>query len=217
MNDHEVPTLPGSPFLWRAVALGSGGAGAFLLGTGRGSLTVAVLLLVVALATSGVLLGAGSHGTAIEGRLDLSARLGLGLLGGVLGALASGVALSVLLGFGVPGAFGVSLQSVLADPGLFAHLGSGAVWGLVLGILYVDMPGASPTARGALFSLVPTFYLLLKIYPVDRELGYLGVELGALTFVFVMGMNLLWGATAGATIGWGQTADEAPVARPIDA
>jgi len=217
MSEHEAATFPGSPFLWRIIALGTGGAGAFLLATGRGSLTASVVLLIVALAASGVLLGGGPYGEAAEGRLDLSARLGLGLLGGVLGALASGLTLSVLLALGVPEALGVSLESVLADPGLISHIGSGAVWGMVLGILYADMPGAAPTARGALFSLVPTFYLLLKVYPVDRGLGYLGVDLGALTFVFVMGMNLLWGWIAGATIGWGETAEEAPVARPIDA
>ncbi|MCG8467792.1 MAG: hypothetical protein MJB57_06215 [Gemmatimonadetes bacterium] len=217
MSDPETAAPLGSEFLWRALALGAGGAGVFLIGTGRGSLSLAILLLIVALAASGVLIGSGAQGPEAEGRLDLSARLGLGLLGGAIGAIASAVAIAILLTLGIPAALGVALPSATADPGLLAHVGSGAVWGMVLGILYVYMPGTAPSARGALFSLVPTLYLLLKVYPVDRDLGYLGIERGTLTFLFVMGMNLLWGWITGATIGWGEIAEEAPVARPIDA
>lgn len=207
----------GPLYLWRAIALASGGVGAFLLSTGRGSLSVAILLLVVALATGGVLLGSGPHGPSVEGRLDLSARLGLGLLGGVLAAAVSALARSALVASGVTGALGVRLAAGWSGGDFLAHLGSGAVWGMVLGILYQYVPGRSPSTRGVLFSLVPTLYLLLKVYPVDRGLGLFGVELGVLTFVFVFALNLLWGMIAGATIGWGAVGDETPVARPIDA
>ncbi|WP_423928761.1 hypothetical protein [Candidatus Palauibacter sp.] len=216
MSDSDVVSPPGSAFLWRAGALASGAAGLFLLTTGGESLSIAVLLLVVALAAAGVLLGGGAHGPAVEGRLDLSARLGLGLLGGSLAAAVSAAALSVLAEIGLTGALGVGLTSAWSGPAFLAHLGSGAVWGMVLGILYGELPGASPGARGALFSLVPALYLLLKVYPVDRDLGLFGLELGALTFVFVLGLNFLWGMVAGSVIGWGEAGDETPVARPID-
>ena len=139
------------------------------------------------------------------------------MLGGVLAAAVSALARSALVGLGITGAFGVGLTASWTGADFLAHLGSGAVWGMVLGILYPHVPGSSPSSRGALFSIAPTLYLLFKVYPVDRELGVLGIELGLLTFVFVLALNLLWGMVAGATIGWGEVTDETPVARPIDA
>ena len=216
MSDGDVVAPPGSAFLWRVGALASGAGGFFLLTTGAGPPTVAILLLVAAFAAAGVLLGGGAHGPAVEGRLDLSARLGLGLLGGLLAAGVSAAARSLLAGAGLTGALGVELAAAWGGAEFLAHLGSGAVWGLVLGVVYQVLPGASPAARGAWFGLAPALYLLLKVYPVDWNVGLFGVELGALTFVFVLALNLLWGMIAGAVIGWGEAGDEAPVARPID-
>lgn len=208
---------PGSPFLWRVASLATIGGGAFLLATGRGSTSLAILLVIAGLAAAGVLLGSGSYGPAVEGPLDLSARLGLGLLGGVLGALATVLARAALVGLGIDGALDVILPAGWSGIELAMHVGSGAVWGLVLGFLFPFLPGVTPGGRGALFSLVPSLYVLLKVYPVDRDLGVFGVELGTWLFAFVFGLNLLWGAVTGATVGWGETAEEAPVARPIDA
>ncbi len=217
MTEHEAGGLLGSAFLWRAVALASGGAGAFLLATGAGPPSLSILLLVAALAASGVLLGSGPYGPSVEGRLDLSARLGLGLLGGVLGAAISALVRSGVVELGLAEALRVSLSGGWTGPDFLAHLGSGAVWGMVLGVLFEYVPGRSGSARGALFSLAPTLYLLFKVYPFDRDLGLLGVELGMATFLFVFGLNLVWGMIAGATLGWGEVTDETPVARPIDA
>lgn len=210
------PELPGSPFLWRAVALGAAAGGVYMMVTQRGPIAVAILLLIVALAAAGVLLGAGGHSSS-EGVLDLSARLGLGLLGGLLGGIVSLAMREAVVGLGVSSALGVALPAGFEAMQLLGHLGSGAVWGMVLGILYPHFPGTSPASRGVLFSLIPSLYLLLKVYPVDRDIGLLGIDRGTLTFAFVLGLNILWGAVAAMTIGWGEVAEEAPVARPIDA
>lgn len=208
---------PGSSFLWRVASLAALGGGAFLLATGRGSISVAILLVIAGLAAAGVLLGSGPCGPSVEGPLDLSARLGLGLLGGILGALATVLARFALVALGVDRVLDVVLPASWTGIELAMHVGSGAVWGTVLGLLYPFLPGSTPGGRGALFSLVPSLYVLLKVYPVDRDLGVFGVELGTWLFVFVLGLNLLWGAVTGATVGWAETAEEAPVARPIDA
>ncbi|WP_420634401.1 hypothetical protein [Candidatus Palauibacter sp.] len=216
MSDSDVVSPPGSAFVWRVGALASGAAGLFLLTTDGESVSLGILLLIVALAASGVLLGGGAHGPAVEGRLDLSARLGLGLLGGILAAVVSAAARTAVVEVGLTGALGVALTSAWTGPDFLSHLGSGAVWGMVLGVIYHALPGASPGARGVIFSLAPALYLLLKVYPADRGLGLFGLELGALTFVFVLGLNLVWGFVAGSVVGWGEAGDETPVARPID-
>jgi len=206
--------IPGSPFLWRVVALGTAGAGIFLLTTGRATTSVGIMLLVVALAASGVLLGGTPYGPAQEGRLDLSARLGLGLLGGALGGLTVVAVRWLLSAIGVADLFGVRLGVGWSGPGFLAHLGTAAVWGMVLGILYPHLPGRTPAGKGAIFSLVPSLHLLLKVYPFDRGLGWFGFELGALTFLFVIGLNLFWGLVAGGAMGWGE-GDDGPVSRLI--
>lgn len=216
MSETETTGLPGSAFLWRVAALGLGGAGVFLLGTGRGSTSLAILFLVAGLAAAGVLLGGGVFGLEAEGRLDLSARLGLGLLGGGMGALVAAGLRWLFVELDVADGLGVLLTPV-SGPALLGHIGSGAIWGMVLGILFLQLPGAAPSARGALFSLIPSLYVLLWVYPSESGLGLFGVELGTLTFLFVIVLNLVWGWVAGATIGWGELAKEGPVSRPIDA
>lgn len=191
-------------FLWRAISLVTAAGGAFLIGTGRGSLSGAILLLVVALAASGVLFGAGRHDPDSEGALDLSARLGLGLLGGMLGGVTVVVVGRALLLLGLTGAMYPALAPAWIQADLLGVMGGATIWGLVLGILYPHMPGTTGSARGTLFGVVPSLYVLF------------GVDPGLLTFVFVIGLTLLWGAVAGATIGWGETAEEAPVAGSID-
>lgn len=208
---------PGSPFLWRVASLATLGGGAFLLATGRGSESLAILLVIAGLAMAGVLLGGGLYGPEVEGRLDLSARLGLGLLGGVLGAFATVLARLALVGLGIDRALDVTLPAGWTGLELAMHVGSGATWGLVFGLLFPHLPGSTPGGRGALFSLVPSLYVLLKVYPMDRGIGVFGAELGTWLFLFVFALNLLWGAVTGATVGWGGTAEDAPVSRPIGA
>ena len=216
----------GSVFLWRVGALGAGAAGFVLLTTGA-RLPLAVLLLIAALTAAGVLLGGGTHGLAVEGRLDLSARLGLGLLGGLLGAAASAAARAVVATFGSLGAVSMGLTSGWSGAEVLSHLGSGAVWGLMFGVLYTRLPG-SPAARGATFGLAPTLYVVIRLGLGEPALDFargdlpllsaLALYAGRGVFVVsaILAVNVLWGAIAGATLGWGEAGDETPVARPID-
>jgi hypothetical protein len=202
----------------KAVSLATAGGAIYLLSTGSGrSITAGVLLGVIALGTTAVLLGSGTYGPTTEGRLDLSARLGLGFLGGGLGALASRVVMWFLSAIGLREALGVAPLMVGSSAALAAHLGVGAVWGMVLGVVFFHVPAKSPVGRGVLFSLAPSLYVLLKVYPVDYEVGIFGTELGALAFAFVFFLNLVWGSIAGVVVGWGDEPEEAPVARPIEA
>ena len=212
MNEVE---LPGSGFLWRIASLVTVAAGIYLLATGRGTISAGVLILIAGLAASGVLLGGGRYGPRTEGALDLSARLGLGLLGGVLGGFVAAVASAVLSSAGVASALGVVLPPIWTSDAMLPHLGSAAVWGMVLGLVYPHIPGVSPGSRGTRFSLIVSLYVLLKVYPLDLDAGWFGVRYGGMTFLFVIVLNMLWGSVAGGAIGWAEEDDEAPVSRGI--
>ncbi|MDE2945364.1 MAG: hypothetical protein OXT63_14330 [Gemmatimonadota bacterium] len=227
MSENGLASAAGSAFLWRVGALGAGASGVALLATEGAPLTLAVLLLIAALAATGVLLGGGAHGAAVEGQLDLSARLGLGLLGGLLGAAVSAVARSVVAEFGSIGALSMGLTSGWTGPEFLSYLGSGAVWGLMLGVLYPYLSG-SPAARGATFALAPTLYVVIRLGLGEPALDFARGDLpllsalalyavrGVFAVFSVLAVNVLWGAIAGATLGWGEAGDETPVARPID-
>lgn len=198
------------------VGLGALAAAARLLQRmDRIGVTSGVLLTVVALAALAVALGGGRYGPEVEGRLDLSTRLAVGLLGGALGGLAYGAVAWTLEGVGLPALLGVSLTG---QTGVFAMVSRalhGTAWGLVFGLLLPLLPGRAPLGRGALFSLVPALYVLLKVYPVDLQAGLFGVEAGALTFVFVLLYHLVWGLAAGATMRWAERSEVGPVSRPL--
>ncbi len=227
MSERGVTSAAGSAFLWRVGALAAGASGIVLLTTDGAPLTLAVLLLIAALAAAGVLLGSGAHGAAVEGPLDLSARLGLGLLGGLLGAAVSAAARSVVATFGSIGALSMGLTSGWTGAEFLSHLGSGAVWGLMLGVLYTRLSG-SPASRGAMFALAPTLYVVIRLAVGEPALDFARGELplvsalalyagrGVFAVFSILAVHVLWGAIAGATLGWGEAGDETPVARPID-
>jgi hypothetical protein len=50
--------------------------------------------------------------------------------------------------------------------------------------------------RGILLSLAPSAFQLLYVFPHEAGEGMLGLRLGALTPVFVLAMNAVWGLAA---------------------
>lgn len=205
----------GSPLLAWGVAIGAGAAGYWLVAAGGTGIPAGLLLLTAALAAAGVAIGGGRWGPEVEGPLDLSSRLALGLLGGALAGLAHGVIQWLA---GAAGLFG--LPGIGVDPGVPAagwrvRVVAGLALGLVYGVLLPRLPGASHVGRAAWFSLVPTLYLLLWHYPVELEAGLLGVRLGLLTSVAVAALNLAAASVAGAVMVWGERTDLAPLSRPL--
>lgn len=178
--------------------------------------TGGILLLVAALGFLAVALGQGPYGPDTEGRLDLSARLAAGLLGGALGGMAHLLAAAAFDAVGIPDLVGVEMVTRLTGAGLGTHAASGAGWGLLLGVLYPRLPGAGPVARSLGFSLVPALWVLLMTFP-GMNYGVFGMELGALTFLFVILYHLVWGAVAGSVLRWARDTEHGPVSRPLGA
>jgi hypothetical protein len=203
---------------WRAlawpVAVAALAGGLWIAGSlaGRTAVTAGVLLLVVGLAALAVAVAGRPYGPAAEGSLDLSVRLGVGILGGGLGGLAAVTALWALGVLRITGLLGVALGSHLQASAWLAGGWNGAVWGLLLGVAYPLVPGRGPLVRGALFSLLPTLWTLLEVFPA-RGVGRFGAHLGGLTFLFVLLTNLIWGLVAGASLAWSRSTELAPVDR----
>ena len=87
----EIPAgrgLDGTAVILLAVTMVLGLAGArLLIMGGRSAITGGILLLIGALAAEAVAFGGRAWGPDVEGSLDLSSRLGLGVLGGILAGL----------------------------------------------------------------------------------------------------------------------------------
>lgn len=182
----------------------------------RGGVTGGVLLLVAALGLLATALGQEEYGPEVEGRLDLSARLAAGALGGALGGLAH-LLLAWATGLvGLPDLLGVDLAVWLTPAELADRSLSGALWGLAFGIVHPWVPGRGSIVRGLVFSAAPALWVLLWVYP-GMKYGLFGVELGALTFAVVALHHLAWGAVVGGVIRWAERTDVGPVSRPLGA
>lgn len=184
------------------LALAAGAAGTLLVREGeRQAVAGGVLLLIAALALAGVAVGGVRYDPEVEGGWDLSTRLGLGALGGLLGAAVAITGDGALSTLGIPGLLSVDLAAIGGGHGMALRLLHGSLWGILLGVLFPWIPGRSAPGRGAAFSLVPSLHVLLVVFPGDPGAGPFGVRLGALAFVFVLLLNALWGIVAGWTLG----------------
>lgn len=187
-----------------------------LLGRGdAASISSGILLLVVGLGAAAVALGGRPYGPEWEGNLDLSTRIAMGLLGGVLAGLAHGVLTWMV---------GSPAFRVLVSGGFETHLGAegwsmrvvlGALWGLIFGVLYVGLPGRDFVRRGLAFSVLPTLLTLLFVYPVQLGAGLMGFRLGPLVWTLVAAGNAVAGIVAAAVMEWANRTWVAPVSRPL--
>lgn len=227
----------GAVTAWAAV-LGGGAASYFLVTAGgRTALTGGILLGMAALAGLAVALQAtgepwpgepgygaargeagGTEPTeaaAAERYLPLADRLALGLLGGALGGVAVTIGVWLVDAAGIADLLGVQMAGTPTAATLGLRSWYGALWGLVLAVLFPRLPGRSAVARGTMFGLAPAVYALLVLYPLVLDLGWFGAELGALTFVFVVLFHLLWGAVTGALFRWAEVTDLGVLSRPL--
>jgi hypothetical protein len=209
------PAATGTVPSWFAllVALITLGAGLQLVGgEGKDSIAAGMLLLVTALAFTAVALAREAYGPEVEGSLDLSARLGLGLLGGILGAVAVRLIIWLTAEIGLLGLLGLRFGWESAVLLALAPL-SAVFWGMGVGVLYPFIPGSTPVAKGAFAGTLSALYLLLKTLPLDFGAGWLGLEVGPFTWVPVFFYGLVWGLACATTVSWGSRADQAPVSR----
>ncbi len=112
-----------------------------------------------------------------------------GALGGLINSL-------MVWGFGIEKItrhFGVMIAPHLSPAWLYPRIVWGGIWGFVF---ILPFYASKPFRKGLILSLFPTLVQLLVVFPFQAHKGYLGLELGMLTPVFVLLFNAAWGITA---------------------
>lgn len=98
---------------------------------------------------------------------------------------------------GIPQQFGVAIAPAWTDMFIYRRLAWGGMWGLLF-LLPAWRHGfwVGIFSRGILFSLAPTLFQLLYVFPFLTRKGFLGLHLGHLAPLFVLLFNAVWGLAA---------------------
>lgn len=124
---------------------------------------------------------------------QLPRNLSLAFAAGAVGALANSVVVWLVGQAGITTAVGVAIAPHLSATWLYPRIVWGGMWGF---LFLLKVPRGGAFLRGLVFSLAPSLFLLLYVFPVLAGKGWLGISLGALTPVFVLFYNAVWGITA---------------------
>lgn len=119
--------------------------------------------------------------------------LSFAFTGGAFGALLMCTLMWVLGDKGIPQSVGVNWVPHLSLHWLYPQL----IWGGCLGVLFL-LPwfGSTLAKQIAILTLIPTALQLFWFLP-EAGHGYVGVNLGALTPLFVLGYSLVWSIGTG--------------------
>ena len=217
MNEPSTTTTVGtvrSLPLAITVVLGIAGGRLLVMGTAT-AVSAGILLLAAALGGAGVALGSWPPGPSDEGSIDLSTRIGLGLLGGVLAGLLHGVMTETSGWLGFTTALGAGIDVDLSAAEWWRRSMLGGVWGLALGVLWNVLPGDGAKRKGAAFGLLLAVWQLFFVNPFRLGLGVAGVEAGlGVVPLFLVGLIVSW-AVAGLVVSWGGKTDLSPVSAPL--
>lgn len=116
---------------------------------------------------------------------------------GAVGAFTNSVVLVFIGKSGLHHVLDVNISPELTAVWLYPRL----VWGALWGFLFL-LPNMQKSIYiwGCLYSCIPTLVQLLIVFPFKLEKGMLGVELGNLTPLIVILVNVIWGVSAAAWI-----------------
>jgi hypothetical protein len=89
---------------------------------------------------------------------------------------------------------GVQIAPPFATALLYPKLVWGGLWGL---LFLIPLGEVSFPVRGLLFGLGPSLVQLFLVFPLQAHQGAMGLQLGALTPLFVLFYNAVWGVAAG--------------------
>lgn len=133
--------------------------------------------------------------------------LSLCFTAGAVGGLANAIFVWAFGVFGVSAMLHVAVAPAWTPAYLYQKLVWGGIWGLVF---LLPLMTDSILARGAVFGLGPSAVQLLVVFPNMLGKGMFGLELGAMTPVFVLLANTVWGVVAAL---WMRMGNDQPRAR----
>jgi len=126
--------------------------------------------------------------------MRLTKDLSLAFSAGGFGALVNSIVAWLFGALGVTAALGVRMAPALTKSWLYPRIVWGGLWGLMLLLPVIKR---SHVRRGVILSIIPTLVTLFVVFPSGGK-GVMGVQLGALTPLFPLVLNAVWGAAAGA-------------------
>jgi len=86
----------------------------------------------------------------------------------------------------------VSIAPALTPGWLYPRI----VWGGIWGALFLLPLKGGPATRGIIWSIGPTLVQLFVVFPYKAGKGMMGLELGTLTPLIVVILNIVWGIAA---------------------
>lgn len=110
-----------------------------------------------------------------------------------MGAVVNSAAVLAAAHYGILRAIGVALLPHFSLSWIYLRIVWGGLWGLLLAL---PLGPRTTLGRGLLWSLPPTLFQLLWVFPVKTRLGMLGIGAGVLTPLVVVVFNGIWGITA---------------------
>lgn len=121
-------------------------------------------------------------------------RAAMAFAGGAFGALVNGLAVWAAGAYRLAVRLHVHIAPALTADWLYPRI----VWGGLWGFLFIlPVFRAQWWVRGIVISLAPSAFQLFYVFPQETGYGLLGLGLGALTPVYVIATNAVWGlATA---------------------
>jgi len=126
---------------------------------------------------------------------------------GLIGALANSLAVWFSGAWGLTALAGVHIAPHLSPTWLYPRLVWGGLWGLAF-FFSVGHPRyrCHWVRKGLWVSLLPTAFQLFYVFPARTSFGLLGMGLGALTPLFVLLFNFVWGffTAVSARLLWGR-------------
>jgi hypothetical protein len=120
--------------------------------------------------------------------------LSLVFMAGLVGGLFNCLAVWLFGRLGLAQAFGVHIAPPWTTVLLYSKLVWGGIWGL---LFLIPLGRVSFPVRGLLFGLGPSLVQLFVVFPLKAHKGAMGLQLGALTPLFVLIYNAVWGVAAG--------------------
>ena len=127
---------------------------------------------------------------------DLVGRVSLVFAAGCLGGLLNSLFVWLFGALGITGFFGVSIAPSFTYAWLYPRIVWGGLWGA---LFLLPLMKDHYVWKGLVLSLGPTLVQLFIVFPLKAQKGVAGLDLGALTPVFVIIFNGIWGLTAA---GW---------------